>query len=203
MRRNRFLWLILAVMAALLGYTVFSGKQAAPDFTTELADYRKGREDFLRNDPESPLENRSAFTGLQFFAPAESWQISAHFTPQSGSRSFTVQLTDGKTETYTLAGRAEFEVGGRPQQLLVFESRESGQYFVPFRDATSGKSTYGGGRYLDVPTEHLTGGRLLLDFNRAYNPFCAYTPAFVCPVPPAENTLTVAVEAGEKSYGKK
>lgn len=200
MLKKRLFWLIMAAMAVLVGYTIYSGRQAVRSFTDELTDYRRGRQDFLQNNEASPLTDRQQFSGLAFFAPAEHWQISSHFTPESGARTFAVQLTDGKTETYTLAGRAEFEAGGRPQQLLVFESPESGQYFVPFRDATSGKSTYGGGRYLDVPTENLTGSRLLLDFNRAYNPYCAYTPDYVCPVPPRENTLTVAVEAGEKTY---
>jgi uncharacterized protein (DUF1684 family) len=83
-------------------------------------------------------------------------------------------------------------------------SAEKGQLFIPFRDATSGRETYGAGRYLDLdPAWNRTaGGKWILDFNRAYNPWCAYTEAYTCPVVPKENWLSVPVRAGEKDYRK-
>jgi uncharacterized protein (DUF1684 family) len=91
-----------------------------------------------------------------------------------------------------------FEVRGEAVSLALYDSGHPG-YFLPFRDATSGKASYGAGRYLDI--EPNSDGTVTIDFNLAYNPFCAYNDAYSCPLPPTENWLQVPIEAGEKDFG--
>jgi hypothetical protein len=91
----------------------------------------------------------------------------------------------------------EFSVDEQAVALTVFRNPQQAGWFLPFRDSTSGGETYGAGRYVELEEE---GGGFVLDFNYAYNPFCAYAPHWACPVPPAENTLAVAIAAGEKIY---
>ena len=98
------------------------------------------------------------------------------------------------------AGQLVFAAGGVERRLVAYTQvgpeANAGELFVPFRDATSGGETYGGGRYLDLPVAPL--GRYALDFNRAYHPYCVYSDAYSCPLPPAENTMALAVRAGER-----
>jgi uncharacterized protein (DUF1684 family) len=100
-------------------------------------------------------------------------------------------------------GYFEFDAGGKMCRVQVYRTIENIQaggreLFIPFRDATSGQETYGAGRYLDLREN--TTGAYELDFNKAYNPYCAYTETYSCPVPPAENTLPIPIPAGEKTY---
>ncbi len=92
-----------------------------------------------------------------------------------------------------------FEVGGEPTQVTLFASEGSRELFLPFRDATSGTQTYGAGRYLEVEPASLDG-TVEVDFNYAYNPYCAYNPQWSCPIPPGENWLAVPIGAGEQSF---
>jgi len=107
----------------------------------------------------------------------------------------------GKVRTYVRAGKLSFEIHKKQSLTLFRSTSDSNHYFLPFRDATSGVTTYGGGRYLDMAVE--AGGWVVLDFNYAYNPFCAYNDDYDCPIPPAENSLSIPIEAGEKAYARK
>lgn len=107
----------------------------------------------------------------------------------------TLDTSTGETRVFRRAGFLNFPVDGKPAKLTLFV--DSNGYFLPFRDATSGTETYGAGRYLE-PEE--SGGKIRVDFNYAYNPYCAYSEHFSCPLPPRENWLTVAIRAGEKVY---
>jgi hypothetical protein len=92
-----------------------------------------------------------------------------------------------------------FEVGGEPARVTLFASPDTHELFLPFRDATSGKETYGAGRYLEVEPPN-ADGRVVVDFNDAYNPYCAYNASWSCPIPPGENWLAVPIRAGERSF---
>jgi uncharacterized protein (DUF1684 family) len=109
-----------------------------------------------------------------------------------------LETSTGSEETYRRAGIARFEVDGTAGQLTLYEPEDGGDLFLPFRDATSGSETYGSGRYLEVHPPRK--GRVRLDFNYAYNPYCAYNDAWTCPLPPAENWLSIPIRAGEKAY---
>ena len=104
----------------------------------------------------------------------------------------------GDSHPYVRWGMISFHVDGEAATLTVYRDKDDGEFFLPFTDLTSGQSSYGEGRYVDVqPLHH---GRFLVDFNYAYNPYCAYNPNWRCPIPPTENRLNVAIDAGEKSF---
>jgi uncharacterized protein (DUF1684 family) len=108
-----------------------------------------------------------------------------------------METTKGREQVYNRYGVVHFQVDGQAAQVTLYASEGSHELFVPFRDATSGKETYGAGRYLDL---HKRGDEIVIDFNYAYNPYCAYNPDWSCPLPPAENWLKVPIRAGEKSF---
>ena len=165
---------------------------------TALGRFRADKDDDLRDDPDSPLYGET-FTGLSYYPEAEAYAVSASFKPLDEREIVYLTTNVGDEQPYVRAGRASFMLGGQPCTLTLFRptfETENTRLFVPFTDATSGAETYGAGRYLEAPL--LPDGQVLLDFNYAYHPFCAYSERFRCPLPPAENRLPVPVYAGEK-----
>ncbi len=196
--------LVLAVVAAIVAYTLYDSVEKAPEvdpaaFRRAELERRRDKDQFFRESADSPLPDRATFTGLRYFDPDPAYRVTATVEKLSAGPPYRVQMTRGETETYQPYGRAIFTLDGKTYRLLVFRSAEKDQLFVPFKDMTNGGESYGAGRYLDVPLSEVSGDELPLDFNRAYNPFCAYNPTYTCPIPPAENHLKVAVAAGEKA----
>ncbi len=109
-----------------------------------------------------------------------------------------METSTGEAQVYDRAGVMRFSVDGEPAQVTLYRPQGENTLFLPFRDALSGKETYGAGRYLDVAPAH--NGHVVVDFNYAYNPSCAYNPKYSCPLPPAENWLKVPIRAGEKKF---
>ena len=109
-----------------------------------------------------------------------------------------IPTSDGATQVYRRAGRVRVVVGGQEAPLTLFAPQAGHGLFLPFRDATAGRETYGAGRYLDVAPP--VDGRVVLDFNYAYNPYCAYNEHWSCPLPPVENWLRVPIRAGERRF---
>ena len=184
---------------------------AGPD---ALIRFRQGRDELFRTHPQSPLEpeDRAAFSGLHYFAPDPSYRVRARMEPGDGSELVIDTGGEDGAVRYRRAGVLAFELHGRQCRLTAFSLVQyAGGLFVPFRDATSGHETYGGGRYL-FDTAKDTDGLVLeiepgsaeinIDFNYAYNASCAYSPRWACPLAPPENRLTVEVRAGEQSYYK-
>ncbi|MBC7926871.1 MAG: DUF1684 domain-containing protein [Bryobacteraceae bacterium] len=143
-------------------------------------------------DPQSKA--RTQFTGLRWFPVKENLKIRARFVPEPKKMLFDAQA--GDKQEYTSPGYVEWQYEGRSLRLTPVE--EDGKLFFVLRDRTSGKSTYGAARFLyaDMPE----GGYVTVDFNKAYNPPCVFTPFATCPLPPPENRLQVPIEAGEKMY---
>lgn len=142
---------------------------------------------------------RRDFTGLRWFDVDEGYRIEARWVAHATHRPLKVPNILGEITTMPSPGYAEFELDGQVVRLAgVLDDPQSVQLFFIMRDETSGKQTYGAGRFLysDLPKQ----GRVILDFNKAYSPPCAFTPYATCPLPPKENWLPVAVEAGEKTY---
>jgi len=166
--------------------------------TQELADFRRNKDEFFRTSHHSPLGHgdRSEFSGLDYFEPNPDLVFTVPVEPGDGSE-VRFHTTDGVEKVYNNAGRVSFEVGGEEVALTLYDTGHPG-YFLPFRDATSGKATYGAGRYLDLEPDD--DGTVTIDFNLAYNPSCVYGEGFSCPLPPVENWLPVPIEAGEKNY---
>jgi len=139
------------------------------------------------------------FKGATWFPVNAAYRIEAQFQPAEVSGNVTMQRTDGSSMTFQAAGDLVFELAGQKLRLQAFILPGTKSLFVPFRDATSGKETYGGGRFLEADLPK--GGRTILDFNKAYNPYCAYSPYAICPIVPRENRLSVAIRAGETLEG--
>jgi uncharacterized protein (DUF1684 family) len=142
---------------------------------------------------------KTPFAGLDYFAFEPAWQIVAEWQAIDPPLSMEVPNVSGDLKAVSVAHRAVFEHAGQSVSLLPMSVSDDGVFFV-FRDRTSGKETYGAGRFLKVPTA--VDGRITIDFNRAYNPPCAFTPFATCPLPPPENWLPFAVPAGEKKWEK-
>jgi uncharacterized protein (DUF1684 family) len=144
---------------------------------------------------------RKTFTGLRWFDIAEAWRVEARWVSHPQPKPVRVPNVLGQVESMPSPGYAEFTLGGKTLRLDgVLEDPQAEQLFFILRDQTSGKETYGAGRFLyaDLPK----AGKVVLDFNRAYSPPCAFTPYATCPLPPPQNWMPVRVEAGEMAYGK-
>jgi len=143
---------------------------------------------------------RRDFTGLKWFDVQEEYRVEARWVSHPQPKPVRVPNVLGQTESMPSPGYAEFTLGGKAVRLDgVLEDPHAEQLFFILRDQTSGKETYGAGRFLyaDLPK----AGKVLLDFNKAYNPPCAFTPYATCPLPPKQNALAVRIDAGEKNYG--
>jgi hypothetical protein len=174
----------------------------ADNYVEEMVEYRKKQDNFLKASPDSPIPDslRAGFTTLNYFPVDKKFKVSAKFVPHPKYERIQIPQTGGQSEVYIIAGKLEFMLNKTKCSLTAYQpnGNDSKSLFIPFRDQTSKVTTYGGGRYLDV---RLIEGRVVLDFNKAYNPYCVYNyTQFACPIPPQENTLPVAVEAGEKDF---
>ncbi len=147
---------------------------------------------------------------LQFFPIDENARIKAHFAPVKNAQWFTLPTSGGRTKMYRQYGRLNFLYGGSTQVLYVYQSQALLQdpqhrdhLFLPFTDLTTGKESYETGRYIDLNITDIKGSEITVDFNKSYNPYCAYVSGiYSCPIPPKENRLKVAIRAGEKKYLK-
>jgi len=159
---------------------------------------RAERDRFFATDYASPIpdEHLAGFTGIAYFPPDPSWEIVARYE-SADPHKIPIPSTSGAESPYTMLGVAVLDVDARTYRLAVLDDGDGGA-FIPFRDGTSGTTTYGGGRY--VPVAPSQDGGVTVDFNRAVNPYCVYDEEFVCPLPPATNWITTPVEAGEKMY---
>ncbi len=169
--------------------------------------FRAARDRLFKTHCQSPFreEQRLRFSGLAYFPYDPAWRTTGIVDRKVTPELFSVALPAEGLLRYTRAARVRFEVKGAQGELSVFWLQGyGGGLFLPFRDATSGQVSYGGGRYLydTIKGADLGAGEreVVLDFNYAYNPSCAYDDHWVCPLAPPENTLLFAVEAGEKAF---
>jgi uncharacterized protein (DUF1684 family) len=160
---------------------------------------RRHKDEAFRRDPNSPVPRhaRAAFQGLRYYPVDPQWRFLVPLVPHPRPMHVTMQASDGAARQYVHVGHFALRVpAGQEIRVQAYEGAGHG-LFIPFRDRTSGKDTYGAGRYLEVEPVEPHGDVYAVDFNLAYNPFCAYDDAFSCPFPPPENWLPIAVEAGE------
>ena len=143
---------------------------------------------------------RREFKTLEYFPLDTALRVVARLVPHATPRTLRIMNVIGQTEEYRSPGTLEFTIGGVTHHVIAaFEGKDTSQYFIIFRDATSRESTYPAGRFMYTAVADSSGGTVL-DFNRAFNPPCAFTPFATCPLPPAGNVLSVPIAAGEKRY---
>jgi len=165
---------------------------------SELTDFRADKDEFFKHHPQSPFtpEQQQVFTGLEYFPKNDDLRLEVTVEKFSDQQPMQMQTSTGGVQTYVRYGRFKFQVDGQPAELTIYQN-ENG-FFLPFVDSLGGKETYPAGRYLEP--EPLPGERFLVDFNVAYNPYCAYNEMWSCPITPAENRLKVPIRAGEKLF---
>lgn len=193
---------VLVCCALLAGCEEDTGMDSSTFDEQELLDMRREKDEAFRAAAGSPIPEhmRDTFKGLKYFAPSEEGVIDAVFVPNLKADTLTMTTTTSELRPALRAGRFVFTYGTTACSLTAFQflGGPTDSYFVPFTDRTTGETTYRGGRYLDI--EKTGDSVYVIDFNRAYNPYCAYNDAFSCPRVPHENDLRVAVSVGEQSW---
>jgi uncharacterized protein (DUF1684 family) len=175
------------------------------EWKTRLNTQRHEKDQFFAQHWQSPIpsEERPRFEGLTYYPPDPDYRFELKLYEHGHKQIQKIEDTVGNIRSLIRWGEFRFKIAGTECVLQAYKSDpKEERLFVPLRDTTSGKETYGAGRYLDLdPENHLTAeGKWVLDFNEAYNPFCAYSEAYACPFVPPENWLKVLVHAGEKDY---
>ena len=169
----------------------------------ESAAYQDELKTFWEQDSTTPLhpEEKAAFKGISFYPLDKEYIVEARFTPVDSGAVLAMPTSAKKTKYFKEYGRLEFSLHDTTVQLMVYQSdpphaEDPDGLFLPFTDKTSGRTSYGAGRYIDLSIKDIRNGVLTIDFNKAYNPYCAYSTHYNCPIPPAANRLPVAVLAG-------
>lgn len=193
---------LLFSLLLCFSFSVHAQKNYAKTIKKHRKNYKK---DFLDND-HSPLQKKD-LKSLHFYKAKESYRVMADFKLTPDAKEFAMATVSGVNQAYIKYGTATFEIEGKTLELAIYKSlrlAKMPQYkdhlFMPFNDTTNGNETYGGGRYLDLKMGDIKDGKVELDFNKVYNPYCAYSDGYSCPIPPAENRLDAAIEAGEMQF---
>lgn len=175
-------------------------------FVRNVIATRRAKDEFFTHSQRSPVPHdlRRTFAGLAYFPPDPSYRIAGLRLEPVGDGDrlpFAIDTSDNRPRMAYRLGRLRFVLARLDLSLTAYRvgDSESATLFVPFTDETSGRETYGAGRYLDIEPE--ADGSYVLDFNDAYFPYCAYSNSYSCPLPPAENRLPLRVEAGERQVG--
>lgn len=167
-----------------------------------LTRFRQEKDEFVRSSKDSPFapEAKAAFSGLNYFEPDPVFRFEARLQRYSEPDGLIMGTSKGTRQLFNRVGHFDLTMAGLSFRVHAYQSaeRQDPHLFIPFRDATSGKESYGAARYLDLEVEH--DDEYVVDFNYAYNPYCAYSDDYVCPLPPQENWLRVAVRAGERKF---
>ena len=186
----------------------------AQEYANALDEMRREKDAYFGSEPDAPIpaEEQTDFTGLKYYPANLAYRVEAQVVPFDHRETVQMATTTGHVRQQLRYGELRFSVNGQDLRLTGYLDPHYAEHhhghdhgvelFIPFRDATSGKETYGAGRYLEVQVEQAEDGAQVatLDFNLAYSPYCAYNEAYSCPLPPAENTLRASIEAGEKTY---
>lgn len=191
----------IAALAAILFYSMSGG--SSRDYHEHIIKEREEKDHYMKTSDESPFASLDEpFKNLKYFPPDERYRIIATVHPIEERKVRTLGTSDGKEKRYLEYAWVTFDLDDRKNRLLILEiidGPEKGTLFLAFGDRTSAEETYGAGRYLDI--KKVPGAATVeLDFNKAYNPYCAYSDAYSCPFPPTENLLDIAVRAGEMNY---
>lgn len=178
----------------------------AQNYKTEIADFRQQQLHALGQQSKGPIAEQN-LVFLNYFEPDESFKVTADVEYLLNEPTFRMPTSDGTSKEFKRFGLLTFSLKGQKFTIPLYENvslfqtnAQSSYLFLPILDRTTGESTYESGRYIDVKKPDIKGGKLNIDFNKAYNPYCAYSAGYRCPQPPKENYLDIAIEAGEKKY---
>lgn len=200
--------LTLLTLLLIIGLEINAQEQ---DWIDDIQHYRDSV-DQVFGDPELSILKPKAvesFKGIDYYAIQSEFKVIASFAKVDSSDYFQMKTTTDRLPEYRVFGTLRFQLGGRKHEIPVYQNRELVKrkgyedfLFLPFTDETNYEGTYPGGRYLDISSGDIVNGKVELDFNRCYNPYCAYNDRYSCPIPPSENHISVRVEAGVKYHAK-
>lgn len=184
-------------------------------FTTFYGRSQDVYKDSLDSYISQYIKNHEVVTGddkqfFRFFAVNEKYKVTARFEKPGDSKWFNMETSGAIKKTFRIYGILHFAINDTPVTLNIYQSQNlmnvneyKDHLFLPFTDLSSGEETYAAGRYIDLSTGDIAGNKVVIDFNKAYNPYCAYVSGkYNCPIPPKENQLPVAIPAGEKTFTK-
>ena len=198
----------ILLIVAVCFFAVSMAAQSGKAYKKSIKHYRKDHIKELVTSERGPV-NKKESKKMNFFDINEDFKVAAQFQLTPDAEPFDMATYSGQTRQYIKYGHLTFTLNGEEHQLAIYQSlrlRNIPQYkdylFLPFKDFTNGETSYGGGRYLDFEKGDIKEGQLVIDFNKSYNPYCAYSDGYSCAVPPKENHLQTAVEAGEANYEK-
>ncbi len=201
--KARCVILLPFICLLLWGATFDSSVDPMEGREEKLKGFRERRDKFFKEDAASPLKesDRKRFKGLSYYPVDLKFALIVSVEPYSLDPDpiyVDLSTNKGRRKKYVRHGRFRFRLEGKEYVLQIYRPPGESELFLPFKDATSGTETYMDGRYLHI--EPALGEKVLVDFNRAYNPFCAYNERYTCPFAPQENWLSVPVRAGEKRF---
>lgn len=195
MKKVPLLFIILIVSAKLF---------AQASYKKYITDYQ---ETYVSDHEVVKKKDRKYF---RFFPPDGNYKVEAVFTRTKDTIGFMMPTSGTRPKKFFRYGILRFTLNGSPLQLTLFQNEQlmgdsvyKDHLFLPFTDLTSGEESYGGGRYIDLEIKDIKKNKVIIDFNKAYNPYCVYSKGYNCPIPPWENDLPVAIKAGEKDFAKK
>jgi uncharacterized protein (DUF1684 family) len=194
---TRYFWTIVLSLLTTTGF-------AQKSYNDSLKVYQQQ----YINDLHKVIKDDTAF--IRFYPVNRKMIVEAAVTLLPDEKSFKMTTSSGKTKEAQKYALLQFNLNGKPCRLYAYQllklkekAETANELFLPFIDPTCGKESYGGGRYIDLNLTDIKDGKIVIDFNKAYNPYCAFTTGYNCPIPPRENVLTVAVKAGEKYMADK
>lgn len=199
----------LGIFAAIILFAC-AKKEATHEDEIKLFQYDLNVE--FADAARSPLtaKDLKTFKALEFFDIDENYNIEADFEPTPNTPVFEMPTTTDRLPLYRKYGIARFTLNGKKMALSIYQNQQlmtdfnyKDYLFLPFNDATNGTTTYGGGRFIDLEIPSEGSKKIRIDFNKAYNPYCAYNHTFSCPIPPSENNLPVAIPVGVKAFKQK
>lgn len=193
---------IVAIICAVALLQSCSGKVTDPELTSAAA-FQQELKVFWEQDSTTPLhpEEKAAFKGITFYPLSKDYIVSAQFTAIDSGAILAMPTSAKKTKYFKEYGKLDFTLRDTAVSLIVYQAdplhaEDPDGLFLPFTDKTSGNTSYGAGKYIDLSAKDIRNGVITIDFNKAYNPYCAYSVHYNCPIPPATNRLPVSVLAG-------
>jgi uncharacterized protein (DUF1684 family) len=204
MKKDHILLIIVSIVIGIILVYTLQNEETEEVYTQQIIKERRSILDFMLTSDESPIEEeeKDDFEGLNYFPVDMDYKIKARYSPLQENETMIIPTSTGEEEKYTRAGYAIFTLHEKEHRLLLLQAENgiNDKLFLAFADETNGEETYGGGRYLNIPKPN--GTVVTIDFNLAYNPYCAYNANFSCPLPPKENMINAPVKAGEKGFKK-
>jgi uncharacterized protein len=190
--------IVLFIMILGIVGIIFYSLSGSESYADIIKKQRVTFEQNLKTENDSPIANLKDFSGIKYFEADKNLIINANFRAITSSEKGMILMTDNTQSEIEKAGNATFSIDGKSFTVSLFDEGEI--YLLPFRDLSSGKETYGGGRFINIPKDKLHDNKIEIDFNNAHNFYCAYNENFICPIPPKENFIDAEIRAGEKKY---